>query len=198
MKRKQYQRGLRTPRVLVYLLGRYHGRITKTAAVDPNTGRLVSGYAEVKRRQLAENAAEAVVDLELGLRSTRTEAHRLLAEKARLQQRLAALPEDGQPENDLRQAERLRQQKAALHTRLDQITARLQELCTLIASRELCCTERLEQAAHRLQRLLAAYTHGAMRGPITAECVPPVEPGDALAGYHAVHKKGDEQIKEEI
>ena len=191
MKRDIYQRGLRTPRPLACLLGVLHGRLEKTAAVNPENGQLMSGYIEQKQRRLDENAAAAVVALECGLRNIRMEMFQLLSEERALQRQLEALLEESQLESDRRQADCIRRQRTALQNRLDRVGARLLFLRKTISSRELCCTERLMQASARLQRLLAAYAHGALRCPATAAHIPPISVGGAFTAYQSAHQEKD-------
>lgn len=74
-------KGLRTPRVIVFLHGAVDGRVTKKAGINPQNGVIESAYISQNLLQYKQACHDCVISLEKDIRPIRMEAAGLLAER---------------------------------------------------------------------------------------------------------------------
>lgn len=87
-------KGAWIPSIFIWMLGFLHGKILKTAALDPE-GRIASSYVTGKLKLFRELSAQRVEQLEQNLKAVRIEASGLMAEEADLHQQQLPMVEEG-------------------------------------------------------------------------------------------------------
>ena len=190
-------KGMRVPRVFIWLHGFFQGRIIKTAGVDEETGCICSGYVEGKRRLFNELSSNRVKQLELELKAVRAEAFDLMAQYASVKRNLTTdiMADKATTIDEKRVAERCASRRADYTKHYEKIIERLGEIDSKIRSSELNAREELDATASCLQSIFATYGHGMMLHPIQSRYIPPVEYDRCFQMYAEAHKDEDQQIR---
>lgn len=188
--------GMHIPCIFLWLLGAFHGKVLKTAAIDPDTGCISSGYVEGKIRLFQGLCAGTAAQLERDLKAAWTEAADLAAEEALLDRQLAGIPvpRAAATVEERRQAKRSRSRRDALDARRLALLKRLIELDHKIRSRELETRAHLDRTVQILQSRLAAYGHGALLSPFYQKYIPPVNYAPAFAAYEQAYRQDRDRL----
>lgn len=190
-------RGLRTPSWIVAIRGFGDARVRKTAAVDPNSGLLVSGYITGMLAQLHAYEAGAVDNLENEVKSVRAEASELMTEHSQIRRSLEPLPAVPDP-TDVDRMRQYRQAEArnrSTTTRLYEIESRLMEIQNKLTDREHHVLQVLSNVMGLMRSKFSAYGHGMMLQPVSDQMIPEPTLNGALAVYHDIHKQQDACIQ---
>lgn len=185
-------RGIRCPRILIWLRGLIHGKLLHTAGVDPETGRLASGYVSgqtgrfrlacVARRDLAERRLE----------KSWAEADRVLLALPGAVEAMEAISVPpkvpGETGAQARTRERAAALRAAAEEKLLELLRQLSDLYNDILKEYNHAADQMEATADRLLSCFAAYGHGATLRPVFDGMLPDVSAdgcADAILSYHA-------------
>lgn len=190
-------KGMRVPRLFIWVHGFFQGRIIKTAGVDEETGYICSGYIEGKRKLFNELSSNRVKQLELELKAVRAEAFDLMAQHAAVSKNLVedVINEKPSTIDERRDAERCNSRRAEYSKHYEEIIKRLGEIDSKIRSSELNAKEELDATASCLQSIFATYGHGMMLHPIQSRYIPPVEYDYCFQLYDEAHRVEDQQIR---
>ena len=196
MTRKPKLRGLHVPRLFIWLMGFIHGRILKTAALDPDSGVICSGYVTGKCRLYNEVSSKRVESLEYELKGVRAEAASLMTEESLLRCRIRDYPAEKKPVtvNERRSESRTRAEKSAAAGRRSEIIRRLVEIDGRIRSCELAAREELDAIAGALQSRFSTYAHGVTLRPVTDKHIPAVSYETSFELYRAAHRRDDDHL----
>jgi hypothetical protein len=198
MRRKELKlKGLRVPRIFIWILGVIHGKLLKTATIDPNTNYVSSSYITGKIKLFSELTAKYINRLEYELKAVRTEASELMVEEAILSKEIEELPELEVPITiqQKRDFKRITTQKEGMQKRHQEILNRLVEIDAKVKSREMCVKEALEATAKNLQSCFSTYGHGVMLQPIFTENIPPVDYETSFETYLKTYEKENCQME---
>lgn len=196
MKQKTLKiRGMGLPRLFIWILGFIHGRILKTAAVDPETGYICSAYVTSKCKLFNEQSLNRIRKLENELKAVRAEAFDLMAEEAQLRKRLEEDIIDKPPSsiNEKRNAGRCAARHDGYIKNHENNVRRLAAIDAKIRSCELQAREELDATAAALESRFATYGHGMLFCPVQSSLIPPVEYSFQL--YQESHKDENQQLR---
>lgn len=196
MNKKLKLKGLGVPRIFIWILGFSHGRIFKTAVVDPETGTISSGYIAEKTRLFNKLSSEYVGIMENELKAIRADAAKLLSDEASLRKEAdeIKMPVAMETVADKRAARTAAADMSVCVKAHRQTLERLVELNGKITSREAIAREELDAVASALQGLFAVYARGMLIKPVRSSMIPSVEYEKSFEIYHAAHEKEDQQI----
>lgn len=188
-------KGLRVPRFLLFLLGFFHGKLLKTAAIDPASETISSSYITGKKKAFGEYCAQMVRNLENELKSVRGEAASLFTEEALIRRQLEDIPTEVSSDIEgRRQARRIVQRRHSLEERHKGIIQRLVEIDTKLHSRELVVREEMTATASAMQSIFSSYGHGALLVPLYGKYVPVVTFEEYFTMYQETHRKETIQL----
>lgn len=190
MKKTNTLKGLKTPRILLFALGFLHGRAMKSAALDPESGRIRSSYITGRMDALNSFCAQQVRQMETDLKAVWAEADNLLLSLRMTQTDPAPTPEGSQRE--LAQAEARKQQAAAESS---QKLKQLSDIHNKIRSREVSFWTGLDTAASTLRSKLSAYGHGVTLGPVTEDQIPLFTYDEHYGPYELAHEYTRRQLQ---
>lgn len=188
-------KGLRVPRFLLFLLGLLHGKLLKTAAIDPATETISSSYISGKQKAFGEYCAQMLRNMENELKAVRGEAAALFTEEADLRRQLGDIPTDTPSGiQGKRQMRRSGNQKRRLEARHNEIIQRLMEIQTKLRSRELMVREEMTATASAIQSVFSSYGHGALLIPFYGTYIPAVTFEEYFSMYQETHLKETIQL----
>lgn len=184
-------RGMRCPRGLIWLRGLVHGKVLHSAAVDPETGRLVSGYVSgqterfrgacVDRRELAERRLE----------KTWAEADQVLLKLPDADRAVEAIRASSQSPGESGSLARARERRLKLLSELAGFrNAILKEYNE--------AADQMEATADRLLSCFAAYGHGATLRPVFDGMLPDVSPDGCADGILTDHAESWNSLTEAL
>lgn len=198
MKRKTLKiKGMRVPRIFIWILGFFQGRIIKTATVDEETGYICSSYVTSKCKLFNELSSNRVKQLEQETKAVRAEAFDLMAQDARIRKNLDEDTVGGSPStiNEKRNAGRCASRRTSYLKHHEEIVQRLGEIDSKIRSCELNAREELDATSSALQSIFSTYAHGMLFRPVHSKFIPPVEYKYCFDLYKESHKDEDQQIR---
>lgn len=190
-------KGLRTPRILIWLLGLFHGKILRAGTIDPDSNLLCSSYITSKSKLYQEYCHKRIGVLEEELKNLRTEASCLMFENKTLQSQLSTLVVDTTPAESNQQkriAARVATLRSNALSRKDAILLRLSEISEEIRSKEIACSEELAAMAEALQSRFSTYGQGMLLRPLFQKLVPPLEYERYLRPYQQLHEENDTHL----
>ena len=171
-------KGLRTPRLLIWMLGFFHGKIIRTGGLDPASNTLSSGYVTRQIKCFGEACTACRKEAEKKLVNVWPKAQEKLMEYAAVSAALAAsggyVGGNGSAQ-DKRAADQAADAYAA---RLEKRQAILKELCALsnqIHSEQNQARARMEATAERLLSVFATYGHGLLMKPVYLHHLPQLQ-----------------------
>lgn len=179
--------GLKTPSILIWSFGLIHGKILKTAAIDKDTGLMVSGYTTTKANQFAKYTAAVIAQQEKDLKAIRAEAAQLKLEANLLEEKLKKAPEKpnapaGDSIGDKRRQARDRakyqaklDEQKALREHLVAVLTRIGELQHRAQTADRITEENLKETAAALRAKFSAFTNGATLKPVRDKSLPVLE-----------------------
>jgi len=190
MKHTPTIKGLKVPRIFLFTMGILHGRIMKSAGLDPDTGYIRSSYITGKLEALNDLCARQVKQMENELKAVWAEADGLLLAMD------AARPD---PENapganprELARATAKKQQFAAQNTqRLEQLSA----IHSKIRSREVNFWASLDSVASILKSNFSTYGHGVLLSSVSGDQLPPMTYEEHFAPYERAHNNTRRQLQ---
>lgn len=196
MSRKLRLKGLRVPRIFIWMLGFSHGCIFRTAMVDPKNGQISSGYITEKRRLFNELSSQHVKIMEEELRELRKEAAGIMADEAflRLGRDEIQRPESTETIAERRAARRAENDMNTYRNGHRTVIDRLADISREITSYETSVREELDATASALQGLFAVYGRGMLVRPVRESMIPPVVYENCFDIYHKAHEKEDLQM----
>lgn len=186
-------KGLRTPRIFLWILGLIHGKILHTGGLDPETGTITSGYitGQIKRfrnacvtrgerteEKLAKEWAEAdcllidLVNIADSLKHTsncQESANESTSAQARTREKAASV-------RATREAERLA------------ILKRLADISNTIRTELDKAQNQMEATAEMLLSTLSCYGHGLLMQPVYTRTLPIVPYEDCAAQIIKSHE----------
>lgn len=185
-------KGLRTPRILIWLLGLLHGKILRTGTIDPDTNLLCGSYITSKTMLYKEYCHKRVGMLEAELKGLYIKVSSLLLSYETLQNRLSVLnSKTSSPESN--QEKRLAQQVAYDHSNAakqkNDVVMQMAEIYEVIRSKEISCTEELAGTAEALHSRFATYAHGMLLRPVLQKTIPRLEHEGCLTAYQLLHRE---------
>lgn len=197
MKRKLRMKGLKVPRMFIWMLGFSHGCIFRTAMVDPESGRISSGYITEKCRLYNDLSAQYVKGMEEDLKETRKEAAILMASEAFLRKGKEAIqiPESTGTITEKRAARRAQSSTEAYDREHRKVIDRLVEISGKIESYETKVREELDSTASALQSIFAVYGRGMLLKPVRENMIPPVAYEKSFEIYNKAHEKENLQME---
>lgn len=189
-------KGLRIPRILVFILGFFHGKVLKTAVIDEDTGLISSSYVSSKRGQYNEYANLKLQNLENNTKAFRSEKERKRMEEVIKLEQLREITEkelaykDLTDKNSKREARKNAACRVETNRQVEELRISQAELESKIKSMELHCREELDANTNALYSLLASYAHGALIGERVAidNCLPRIKYDDAFDLYYQSHQ----------
>ena len=196
MSRKLRLKGLRVPRIFIWMLGFSHGCIFRTAMVDPENGQISSGYITEKRRLFNELSSQHVKIMEEELKELRKEAAGIMADEAFLRQGKDEIqqPQSTETIAERRATRRAREGMNNYNKEHRRVIDRLSEISGEITSYETSVREELDATASALQGLFAVYGRGMLVRPVRENMIPPVGYENCFDIYHKAHEKEDLQM----
>lgn len=190
-------KGLRTPRILIWLLGLLHGKILRAGTIDPDSNLLCGSYITSKSKLYQEYCYKRIGMLEEELKGLRIESSCLMFEDDTLQAQLSALVVDTAPAES-NQQKRIAARTSAIRSsalaRKDAVLRRLSEISEEIRSKEMACSEELAATAEALQSRFSTYGHGMMLRPVFQKVIPPLEYEKCLRSYQQLHEETDTRL----
>ena len=196
MSKKLRLKGLRVPRIFIWMLGFSHGCIFRTAMVDPENGLISSGYITEKRRLFNELSAQHVKIMEEELRELRKEAAGIMADEAFLRLGMDGIQRPGSTETiaERRAVRRAENDMNIYRNGHRTVIDRLADISREITSYETSVREELDATASALQGLFAVYGRGMLVRPVRESMIPPVGYENSFDIYHRAHEKEDLQM----
>lgn len=172
-------KGLRTPRIFLWILGFIHGKVIHTGGLDPETGAITSGYitGQVKRfRNVCVTRCERA---EEKLSREWADADRLLIDLVNITGSLKHTSNCQEPANESTSAQARTQEKAAsirASREADRlaILRRLVDILNTILSELDQAQNQMEATAEMLLSTLSCYGHGLLMQPMYIRNLPPV------------------------
>ncbi len=196
MSRKLKMKGLRVPRLFIWMLGFSHGCIFRTAMIDPENGQISSGYITEKRRLFNKLSSQYVKTMEEELKNLRKEAVGIMADEAFLRQARDAIKQPGSTGTiaERRAARRAENDMNSYRRGHKTGIYRLAVISGEITSYETSVREKLDATASALQGLFAVYGRGMLVKPVRESMIPPIEYENCFEIYHEAHEKEDIQM----
>lgn len=184
-------KGLRTPRLLLWLRGFFHGRILHTGELDPETEMIASGYVTGQLRrydkaciQRCEQAAERLKDVWADLDQLLIELDDVSTELRELVVPQRAVGETGA---QARAREKKVKRRAALEERQLTILKRMSDHANAILAEATRTRNQMAATAEALLSGFAAYGHGLILRPVLERNLPTLAPDDRAAAMFANH-----------
>ena len=172
-------KGLRTPRLLIWMLGFFHGKIIRTGGLDPVSNTLSSGYVTRQIKCFREACTACRKEAEKKLVHVWPKAQEKLMEYAAVSAALAAsgggYDGGGGSAHDKRAAEQTARAYAAGLEKRQTILKELCEVSNQIKSEEKMARARMEATAERLLSVFATYGHGLLLKPVHLHHLPQLQ-----------------------
>lgn len=213
--KKKKLKGLKVPKLLVFLYGFTNGRM-KTAAINGEHGYLDASYIHGRIHLFEKLCKESIIQLEQGVSKARVEAEMLILEMQSLSipdcpQDTGAAAKTGKLPNTVAEAQLCRAEAQAARQAADRrdawkqqqeeamarhswIVRRLVQIREQLALSERVCVEELSSIAHALQERFCIYCHGALLKPVRPGYIAPVEFAHFMTDYHANYEALKQRI----
>lgn len=189
-------KGMSVPSIFIWTHGFFQGHVTKTAAINQETGYISSSYITGKCKLFNEFSANRTKQLEQETKAVRVEAFELMAEEAWIRKNLEKKVNNTPSSiSEKRTAGHYASHISAATKRHKEIIKRLGEIDSKIRSCEFNAKAELDATASALQNIFAIYAHGVLFRPVQNSFIPPVEYKYCFDLYQESHKEEDQQIR---
>lgn len=195
MKNKNTIPGMKIPALLIWLYGFLH-KLLKTAAIDADTGLIVSSYITNKSNQYEKYVSVAIIKHENCLKAVHAEAAELLLEERLLAPKLAKPVLAANDASVQEKHEMVSQVESylAAEERHKEILNCLMQIKGRIESAERITEQDLKTTAAALRARMATYTHGATLRPVFDRMIPQLGYQTEWERYRSTHQGEYEAI----
>lgn len=182
--------GMKIPALLIWLLGLLH-KLIKTAAIDPDTGLITSGYITNKLNQFDRYVATAISQQENSLKAVRSEMAGLLLEDQLLRPKLVKPepPASNATVEEKRKAIEAMEHYLAAQQHHEDILNRLRQIKSKLESTDRVTEQELKTTAAALRARFATYTHGCTLKPVFDSTLPQLSYATEWEQYRNAHSK---------
>ena len=163
------------PRAFYWILGIIHGRILHTAAIDPDSETLTSGFVVNMTKRFAEGCITRADRGRENLKEYWPDANCAVSEIAACDASLSQEPKET-PSNVSGALARAREARARKH--VDTLAKRAEAMSRLITSKDAIQDElahaqnQVDATAERLLSVFGSYAHGVLRKPVRQRDLP--------------------------
>lgn len=183
--------GLKTPRILLFVMGVIQGKILKTAGIDEKSGLISASYITAKVNLYNEFSNRQLIILENATKALRTKCNQERREADCLEEEIKWIPIISNPTtvSEKRDKTAYDKRRSELYAKLQKHEAAIVEQESKINSAELNCREELDAIANALRSRMVSFTHGVLagRGLLAEHYIPQIGYDRAFELYEAAH-----------
>lgn len=185
-------KGLRTPRIFLWILGFIHGKVLHTGGLDPETGTISSGYIIGQTKRFRNACVTRRERAEEVLAKEWADADRLLIDLSNINAALAATSDyqalANQTSVQTRAQEKAATQHASSNAERLAILKRLADISNAIRSEIDLAHNQAEATAEMLMSTFCCYGHGLLMKPVFARNLPSISFEDCAAQILVNHE----------
>lgn len=185
-------KGLRVPRILIWLHGFFHGKILHTGGIDPETQRISSAYVSGQTKRFHAACVDRRKQARAKLEHEWTAADELIEDFKNISSALEKLDEEHVLSKgtsaDARSKEATQKRRSSYESDLLAIKKRLSNTVNTVKAEIHKANDQMEATCDLLQSGFACYGHGMLMKPVYPRNLPEVSYTDCSEQILKDHK----------
>lgn len=192
-------KGLRIPRILLWIHGFFHGKILHTGGIDLETQRLSSAYVSGQAKRFHAACVDRRKQARAKLEHEWADADELIEDFKNISSALERIDEDHAPSNgtsaDARSKEATQKRRNSFESDLLSIKKRLSNIVNAVNAEIHEANDQMEATSDLLQSNFACYGHGMLMKPVHLRNLPEVSYTDCSEQILKDHKSTWDAMK---